>query len=443
MSKVMHSVLHNFGDWALETKHMTRTERSIYFDMRELYLTTGKPLTADLPTLQWRLACYTDDEKAALDRLLTDKFRLCQKAHAFKHTGWDLVLKNYRYRGLSATCATDDATLSATETDRYKKVRQERKIMLNALKHKGITVDKNLPIGELRDIFAQYATDDATLSATCATSATGGATAIATSATLSATKNATCATQSATLDDECNRAQHQNGETLEALQNKGFALPSGLSVGENAARSATQSATCATKNATCATGGATECNAKIRAITNNQKPLTKTINQIDQDRSCAIAQNANRATTPKAKTPNIPFDAFWDLYDKKVDKPKAERLWGKLSDSDRTAIMEYIPRYVQAQPDKQFRKNPSTFLGNRSWENEIVSSNAIRGNQNAQNKPLTVRDVKNWLAYDAGNTQNASQTQEAKRIDWNAIKDQVAQRQELMHSQAIACGEYA
>ena len=46
--KVMHSILHHFGDWELETRHMSRLERSIYFDMRTAYLTGGVGLTADL-----------------------------------------------------------------------------------------------------------------------------------------------------------------------------------------------------------------------------------------------------------------------------------------------------------------------------------------------------------------------------------------------------------
>ena len=34
--------------------------------------------------------------------------------------------------------------------------------------------------------------------------------------------------------------------------------------------------------------------------------------------------------------------------------------------------MEHIPKYKQAQPDKKFRKNPETFLNNKSWNDEII-----------------------------------------------------------------------
>ena len=42
--------------------------------------------------------------------------------------------------------------------------------------------------------------------------------------------------------------------------------------------------------------------------------------------------------------------------------------------------MEYIPKYKKAQPDKSFRKDPKTFLGNQSWLDEIISTNGKGSN---------------------------------------------------------------
>ena len=66
------------------------------------------------------------------------------------------------------------------------------------------------------------------------------------------------------------------------------------------------------------------------------------------------------------------FSAFWDAYDKKVERRKAETLWARLSKRDRESAMAYLPAYKAAQPDKRFRKNPTTFLRNRTWEDEII-----------------------------------------------------------------------
>lgn len=70
----------------------------------------------------------------------------------------------------------------------------------------------------------------------------------------------------------------------------------------------------------------------------------------------------------------ISFENFWNAYDKKIgSKPKLEKKWNKLTDSEREAIMIYIPKYIQSQPDKKYRKNPETFLNNKSWNDEIIS----------------------------------------------------------------------
>jgi hypothetical protein len=78
--------------------------------------------------------------------------------------------------------------------------------------------------------------------------------------------------------------------------------------------------------------------------------------------------------TPQGDDDVYPFDDFWDDYGKKVgDKGKLVKKWMKLSDKDKLSIKAYIPMYQKAQPDKQYRKNPETFLNNRSWNDEIIS----------------------------------------------------------------------
>ena len=71
----------------------------------------------------------------------------------------------------------------------------------------------------------------------------------------------------------------------------------------------------------------------------------------------------------------FPFKDFWELYDKKVGKSDCQKVYAKISLKDRKAIFEYLPKYIQAQPVKQFRKNPLTFLHQRAWEDEIIIRN--------------------------------------------------------------------
>ena len=72
---------------------------------------------------------------------------------------------------------------------------------------------------------------------------------------------------------------------------------------------------------------------------------------------------------------NIDFEWFWNNYDKKVGvKEKLKKKWNKLSDEERQNAMNYIDLYKQSVPDKKYRKNPETFLNNKSWNDEIIKS---------------------------------------------------------------------
>lgn len=66
------------------------------------------------------------------------------------------------------------------------------------------------------------------------------------------------------------------------------------------------------------------------------------------------------------------FEEFWDLYDKKVGKLKTMNRYNRLTKKQVEKIAEHLPRYLQATPDKQFRKNPLTYLNGHCWEDEII-----------------------------------------------------------------------
>jgi len=90
----------------------------------------------------------------------------------------------------------------------------------------------------------------------------------------------------------------------------------------------------------------------------------------------------------------IPFSKFWDLYDKKIgNNTRVEKKWYSLTNKERLAAMDFIPKYIQAQPNKQFRKNPETFLNNKSWNDEIVSY--IRNS--AYNQPVKYYSITDSL----------------------------------------------
>lgn len=68
------------------------------------------------------------------------------------------------------------------------------------------------------------------------------------------------------------------------------------------------------------------------------------------------------------------FEDFWNLYDKKVDKPKSEKKWNLLTQKEKEDIMEYLPNYILTTSEKKYRKDPTTFLNNKSWNNELITN---------------------------------------------------------------------
>lgn len=95
----------------------------------------------------------------------------------------------------------------------------------------------------------------------------------------------------------------------------------------------------------------------------------------------------------KSKIDVYPFDEFWNDYDKKRgSKEKLIKKWNKISDSEKLKIKEHIPIYKKAQPDKAFRKDPETFLNNKSWNDEIITSNG-KDKSSATEKQSSIVDI--------------------------------------------------
>lgn len=67
----------------------------------------------------------------------------------------------------------------------------------------------------------------------------------------------------------------------------------------------------------------------------------------------------------------LPFADFWNLYAKKVDTESCNKKWDKLTLLEQQEIMAKLPAYIAATPDIKYRKNPSTWLNNKCWKDEI------------------------------------------------------------------------
>jgi hypothetical protein len=66
------------------------------------------------------------------------------------------------------------------------------------------------------------------------------------------------------------------------------------------------------------------------------------------------------------------FEQFWDLYDYKKSKDKAEKVWRTLTNDEKVQAINHAPLYAQSTPDKTFRKHPTTYLNQKSFNDEII-----------------------------------------------------------------------
>ena len=70
------------------------------------------------------------------------------------------------------------------------------------------------------------------------------------------------------------------------------------------------------------------------------------------------------------------FDEWWDKYDKKINKDKAITKWNILTNDEKQLALKIVESYVDSTPDKTFRKDPTTYLNNKSFNDEIIIRSA-------------------------------------------------------------------
>ena len=92
------------------------------------------------------------------------------------------------------------------------------------------------------------------------------------------------------------------------------------------------------------------------------------------------------------------FDEIWRMYGKPYGNVSTLReKWNLLSEADKAAIFEYVPRYVASRPEVRYRRNFENFLSLRVWENEPLTYDS-HGNEtshqpNASRRQSAVQDA--------------------------------------------------
>lgn len=100
----------------------------------------------------------------------------------------------------------------------------------------------------------------------------------------------------------------------------------------------------------------------------------KLINNTLEDQKIIVQEDiTSQPEHDKTSQIDSSFDHVWAMYGKPIgNKAQLEKQWNELSDEEREAILDYVPRYVAARPDPKYRKNFCNFLAGRTWETEQI-----------------------------------------------------------------------
>lgn len=136
-----------------------------------------------------------------------------------------------------------------------------------------------------------------------------------------------------------------------------------------------------------------ERQAKIKACNKNvtlfNGDFDGDIDNIDSNNIYNINNNINNiynntpSISPSSDECNLfvtclNFEDFWNMYGKKVERMKCEKIFAKIKEADREKIKQHVPVYVASTPDPKYRKNPQTYLNGQCWNDEIITESDNR-----------------------------------------------------------------
>lgn len=93
-------------------------------------------------------------------------------------------------------------------------------------------------------------------------------------------------------------------------------------------------------------------------------------------------KNKNKNDSDKEVTSELVvidrFNEFWDLYAKKTDSSKCKAKFAKLTKVEIDLLFDQLPHYIKSTPDKQYRKNPITWLNGKCWNDEVMINTNVK-----------------------------------------------------------------
>ena len=107
--------------------------------------------------------------------------------------------------------------------------------------------------------------------------------------------------------------------------------------------------------------------------------VTKSTDNDSKSKSKSKSKRDNDSDSKKEVT-NDRFAEFWDLYGKKVGRPKCEKKFSRLTSTEIVLLFTNLPLYIKSKPDKQYRKDPIKWLNGKCWNDEVITNEKHENN---------------------------------------------------------------
>ena len=146
-------------------------------------------------------------------------------------------------------------------------------------------------------------------------------------------------------------------------------------------------------------------NLPIRKKTDIQKmriaknDTQRNIDNISSKQSLSDNKEIEKKEKEKSfsKKVDIDFDDFYKLYPLKKSKQCAIKVWNRLSVEDKKEAIDKLPAYIaDCYENKRSFKYPSTYLSQRTWEDDFISSEEEKEEPAEETKYPDGMDAEQW-----------------------------------------------
>ncbi|WP_454722615.1 YdaU family protein [Delftia acidovorans] len=146
----MNHYPHHIGDFNTATRHLSRLERAIYRDMRDMYCDSEAPLDgSDMGLLARRLLCREPDEVAALQFVLAEFFTLLPDGR-YQNAECEQIVAQFRQQQEGRN------EVKSNEHMRQKRSRARRSAIFSALRALGVVPAAKAKAAELMALCRQH-----------------------------------------------------------------------------------------------------------------------------------------------------------------------------------------------------------------------------------------------------------------------------------------------